>query len=147
VSEVLNAWAAANRFLLYLLPPHSSHLLQPLDQGFFRRFKIQYSLLAPIKSVSKISSSVERIWMAIEATTTARLIWNAWTPIGIVCMIREGECRECALDAGHVLADLALQSSPDGVVPTFKGARCRGMNTSQFRLLNEDKVLIWEADQ
>jgi hypothetical protein len=64
---------------------------------------------------------------------------------GIVSMIREGECREYALDAGHVLADPALQSSPDGAVPTFEGARGPGVNTSEFGLLTEDKVLIWEA--
>jgi hypothetical protein len=61
LSEVLNVWAAANRILLYILPPHSSYLPQPLDQGFVRRLKIQYSLFAPIKSFPKISSSLERI--------------------------------------------------------------------------------------
>jgi hypothetical protein len=66
---------------------------------------------------------------------------------GIVCMIREGGCRECALDAGHVMADPALQSSPEGAVPTFEGARGRGVNTSQFNLLNENEILIWEAGQ
>jgi hypothetical protein len=99
-----------------------SHFLQPLDQGFFRRLKIQYSLIAPIKNLSKISSSLERIWMAIEATTIVRLIWNVWTPTGVVCMIRERECRECALDAGYILINPALQSSPEGAVPTFEAA-------------------------
>jgi hypothetical protein len=83
--------------------------------------------------------------MAIEATKIARLIWNAWTHTGIVCMIREAECRECALDAGHVLADRTLQSSQEVAVPTFEGARGRGVNRSQFGLLNEDEVLIWGA--
>jgi hypothetical protein len=41
---VLNAWAAADNIILCALPPHSSHLLQPLDQGFFRRLKVQYAL-------------------------------------------------------------------------------------------------------
>jgi hypothetical protein len=59
--------------------------------------------------------------MVIEATTIARLIWNAWTHTGIVCMIHEGECRKCALDEGHGLADPALQSSLEGAVPTFEG--------------------------
>jgi hypothetical protein len=85
--------------------------------------------------------------MAIEAIIIARLIWNAWMHTGIVCMIREGECRECALDTGYVLADPALQSSLEGAVPTFKEARGRGVNISQFGLLNEDEVLIWEAGQ
>jgi hypothetical protein len=34
LSDVLNAWAAANRILLCLLPPHSSHLLQSLGHDF-----------------------------------------------------------------------------------------------------------------
>jgi hypothetical protein len=85
--------------------------------------------------------------MAIEASTIARLIWNAWTHTGIVCMIREGECRESTMDAGYVLADPVLQSSPEGAVPTFEGTRGRGVNTSQFGLLNEDEVLFWEAGQ
>jgi hypothetical protein len=62
-------------------------------------------------------------------------------------MIREGECREYALDAGHVLTDPALQNSPEGAVPTFEGACGQAVNTSQFGLLNEDEVLIWEAGQ
>jgi hypothetical protein len=78
------------------------------------------------KSLSKISSSLESIWMAIEATTIARIIWNAWTHTGIVCMIREGKCSECALDAGHILADPALQSSPERAVPTFERAAAEG---------------------
>jgi hypothetical protein len=61
-------------------------------------------------------------WMAIEVTTIGRLIWNTWPHTGIFCMIREGECRECALDAGHVLADPSLQISPEGVVPTSEGS-------------------------
>jgi hypothetical protein len=85
--------------------------------------------------------------MAIEVTTIQRLIWNAWTHTRIICMICEGECRECALEAGHVLADPALQSSPEGAIPAFEAARGRGVNTSQFGLPNEDEVLIWESGQ
>jgi hypothetical protein len=147
LSEVLKSWAASNRILLYLLLFHSSHLLQPLDQGFFRRLQIQYSLFAPIKNLSKIFNSFERIWTAIEATMIARLIWNGWTHTDNVCMIHEGECRECALDAEHVFADPTLQSSSERSVPTFEGVCGRGVNTSQFGLLNEDEVLISEAGQ
>jgi hypothetical protein len=147
LSEILNAWAAEHQILLYLLPAHSSHLLQPLDQGFFRRLKIQYSLFPPIKGLSKISSSLERIWMAIQATTIARLVWNAWTHTGIACTIRNGECRECTLQPEHVLRDPTLQGSPDGAAPIFEGGRGRGVGTSQFGLLNEDEMLIWEAGQ
>jgi hypothetical protein len=59
--------------------------------------------------------------MVIEAATIARLIWNTQTHISIVCMTREGECLECALNAEHVLADPALHSSPEGRYRPSKG--------------------------
>jgi hypothetical protein len=64
--------------------------------------------------------------MVIEAATIARLIWNTWTHTGIVYMIREGKCHECALDAGHVQADPALQSSSEGRYRPSKGPAAEG---------------------
>jgi hypothetical protein len=119
----------------------------PCIKAFSDDLKFNILSLPQCKAFSKIYNSLERIWMTIEATTFSRLIWNAWTHTGIVCMIREGECREYALDTGHVLVDPALQSSLEGAVPTFEGARGRGVNTSQFGLLNGDEVLIWEVGQ
>jgi hypothetical protein len=147
LSEILNAWAAENQILLYTLPPHSSHLLQPLDQGFFRRLKIQYGLFPAIKHMSKISGILERIWMAIQATTVTRLVWNAWQHTGIVPGIEEGVCQRCTLSPEHVLADGALQAVMDGRTPTWEGGRGRGVSTGEFGLLNEDEMLIWEAGQ
>jgi hypothetical protein len=85
--------------------------------------------------------------MAMEATTIMRLIWNAWGHTGIVCIVRQGKCCECALDSKHVLGDPALQASPDEAVSISEGARGRGVNTSQFGILNEDEMLIWEVGQ
>jgi hypothetical protein len=85
LSDVLNAWIAENQILLSLLPPHSSHLVQPLDQGFSRRLKVEYSLFATITILSKRSSSLDRIWMLIQATIIARLVWNTGSHTGSVC--------------------------------------------------------------
>jgi hypothetical protein len=107
--KILNAWAAEHQILLYIFPSHSPHLIQPPDQGCFRRLKIQYSLFPPIEGLSKISSFLERIWMAIQATTIAMLVWNAWTHTGIACTIRNGECRECILRPEHILWNPTVQ--------------------------------------
>jgi hypothetical protein len=147
LSEILTAWAVQNHILLYFLPPHSNPLLQPLDQGFFRRLKIQYSLFAPIKGLSKISSSLERIWMAIQATTITRIVLNAWTHTGIICAVEDGECKRCELDPARVLGDPALQPASGGAIPIFEGGRGRGVSTGQFGLLDEDEMLIWDAGQ
>jgi hypothetical protein len=147
LSEIVSAWAAQNHIILYLLPPHSTHLLQPLDQGFFRRLKIQYSLFMPIKGISKISSSLERIWMAIQASTVTRIVWNAWGHTGVICEIENGECVRCGVDPARVLKDPALQPTFDGGTPVYEGARGRGVSTGQFGVLDEDEMLIWQAGQ
>jgi hypothetical protein len=111
---ILGAWAAMNRLLLVLLPPHASHLLQPLDQGFFRRLKTRYGIFQRIPELSKISSSLERIWMAFQATTITRLIWNSWKHAGIVPVIENGECIRCQPDSQRILSDPALRTGVGG---------------------------------
>ena len=36
-------WANANNIILFVLPPHCSHILQPMDVGCFGPFQIKYS--------------------------------------------------------------------------------------------------------
>jgi hypothetical protein len=145
--QVLGPWAAMHHILLVVLPPHTSHLLQPLDQGFFRRLKTQYSVFQRIPELSKISSSLERIWMAFQATTITRLICNSWKHAGIVPVIENGECIRCELDSQRVLRDPALRTVVGGSEPIWEGARGNRVSTGEFGLLNEDEMLIMEAGQ
>ena len=147
LSEILNAWAAEHNTLLDVLPPHTSHLLQPLDQGFFRRLKVQYGLFPLIRGLSKVSGILERIWMAVQATTISPIVWNAWTHSGIRCIVTEGHCTGCALGAEHVSRDPALHPVAEGEASIFEGARGRGVVSAEFGVLNEDEMLIWEARQ
>ena len=39
----LTRWAKKNNVILFVLPPHTSHLLQPLDVGIFGPFKTIYN--------------------------------------------------------------------------------------------------------
>ena len=43
ISLTLSEWAKQNNMILFVLPPHSSHLTQPLDVGIFGPFKKIYS--------------------------------------------------------------------------------------------------------
>lgn len=43
ISEILFAQCAERNIQIVLIPPHSSHLVQPLDQGAFRSMKSKYS--------------------------------------------------------------------------------------------------------
>ncbi|MEW8548101.1 MAG: hypothetical protein AB2693_31750 [Candidatus Thiodiazotropha sp.] len=43
ISLTLTEWARTNHVILFVLPPHTSHLTQPLDVGVFGPFKTMYS--------------------------------------------------------------------------------------------------------
>ena len=43
ISLTLTDWAKANNAILFVLPPHTSHLTQPLDVGIFGPFKAMYN--------------------------------------------------------------------------------------------------------
>jgi hypothetical protein len=77
MSEVISAFAAENGITLFLLPPHSSHLLKPLDQGFFRRIKVQFGQFPRLRDFSKATSTCKCLFMALQGTFVARNIWNS----------------------------------------------------------------------
>jgi hypothetical protein len=64
MSEAISAFTAEHVIAFFLLPPHSSHLLQPLDQGFFRHVNVQFGQFQRIKEPSKVMSTCERFFMA-----------------------------------------------------------------------------------
>ena len=43
ISLTLTEWAKAHNVVLFVLPPHTSHLTQPLDVRVFRPFKAMYN--------------------------------------------------------------------------------------------------------
>ena len=43
ISLILTEWARTHHVILFVLPPHTSHLTQPLDVGVFGPFKTMYS--------------------------------------------------------------------------------------------------------
>jgi hypothetical protein len=77
MSQVIRAFAAAHGITLFLFSPHSSDRLQPLDQGFFCRVKVQFGQFPRIREFSKTTSTCERVFMAQQATFITRIIWNS----------------------------------------------------------------------
>jgi hypothetical protein len=135
--KLLNAWARENHITLCLLPPHSSHLVQPLDKGFFRRVKAQFASLAPLQGFSHISDICERIHMSIEAASVTLIIWNSWKSAGIVPVIQDGVCRSLVLDESRPLSNPTLDHAP---LPVMEGARGRRTLDAKFGILNEQEA-------
>ena len=69
----LRAFCGVNNITVLLLPPHSSHLLQPLDRGFFQRCKAQFNSFPADEGTSKITNTLERIFEAFQACVSHRV--------------------------------------------------------------------------
>jgi hypothetical protein len=142
--DLANAICAENNITLYLLPPHSSHLCQPLDRGYFRKLKSCYARERRIPGLSKISCMLERIYGALQAASVIRTIWNSWEASGFLPTIEQGRCVGFTLKPELVLDRDALHH----VAPPVKeGQIGRKVNSAEFGVLNEDEMLIYEAGQ
>ena len=140
-SELLSAACAENQIRLVVLPPHSSHLVQPLDRFIFRRMKREYGMMSPIPSLTKISGTLERVWSAYQAANVMWIIWRSWEAVGIKPKIEQGICVSCTLDPDSLSQDPTLQHS---FTPQ---ERSRGtfVDTGAQGFLNEDEFMLLEA--
>jgi hypothetical protein len=121
LSDELFAAAAENGVTLFMLPPHSSHLLQALDKGFFKRVKTQFTSFGKLATMSKISSTCERIHMAMQASTVTLTIWHSWSSTGIIPVIEEGVCTKVILREEDVLLDSRLAHAQPEVAESARG--------------------------
>ena len=140
-SDLLAAACAENQIHLVVLPPHSSHLVQPLDRFIFRRMKREYGMMSPIQSLTKISSTLERVWSAYQAANVMWIIWRSWEAAGIKPNIEKGICVSCTLDLEGILQDRTLQHS---FTPQER-SRGTPVETGAQGFLNEDEFMLLEA--
>ena len=142
LSDELNALCASNCILLYLIPPHSSHLLQPLDQWIFHKMKREFAQTSPIRELSKISSSLERVWCAYQSSEVFWGIWRSWRQAGIEPHIQDGVCVAVGLEPNRVLESPMLCHAQ---VPS-EMSRGRRAEPALYGCLNEDEWLLQDAN-
>jgi hypothetical protein len=88
VSASLVGYCIQNRILLVLLPPHSSHLLQPLDVGIFRPLKTALAhrqtqlFRSGVRRIEK-AEWVEDFMEAQEDAITEKNVLSAWRSAGL----------------------------------------------------------------
>ena len=137
----LRAFCGMNDITVLVIPPHSSHLLQPLDRGFFRRCKAQFSSFPAEEGASRITNTLERIFEAFQACRVTGFIWRCWSHAGIVPVVRDGKLTGYTPAVDKVMQEPALNHQ---VVESAQGRRT--VNAS-FGILNEDEHLLYEAGQ
>ena len=98
-------------------------------------------MMSPISSLTKISSTLERVWNAYQAANVMWIIWRLWEAAGIKPKIEQGICVSYTLDPDAVSQDRTLQHS---FTPQ---ERSRGtfVDTGAQGFLNEDEFMFLEA--
>lgn len=86
VSKSVIEWANSKNVILFILPAHTSHLLQPLDVSIFSPFKTYYYSECATYMRNKIGQTVTRYQMCQLACTA---YMKAMTPQNIVAGFRK----------------------------------------------------------
>lgn len=140
-NELLKTICAHYGIMLILLPPHSSHILQPLDQLIFKRMKSEYSQFGQINYLSKISSSLERVFNAYQASNIIWIIWRSWSHCGFIPQIENGKCRFCLLDPNTVLSNDLLQHP----IKVNESTRGQKNERGEFGILNQKEYEMMQS--
>ena len=139
----LDAFCALHNTALVVLPPHSSHILQPLDRLYFSHVKQVYATTHVGQSLSELSRQILRVVTAFQASNIRYSICQSWRMTGITPVVEAREVTGVRLDPHALQGATALQH-------TFQGnPRARGPrnDTAKWGLLNEDQLMLYEAGQ
>lgn len=142
-SSILRAFCAINNCDIFCLPPHSSHLLQPLDRLYFSRVKQSYASTQIAPSISELSRQLLRVFTAFQASNLTYFICQSWSMSGIVPIIEQRQVVAVRLDPEAIWKATTMQHSFTG------NQRERGVpnDRAKWGLLTEDESLIMEANQ
>lgn len=131
---------AERNIKLIFIPPHSSHILQPLDQVFFKNVKRQFSLRRKIIPVSEISSTLQRISSAYQAASVDWDIIQSWAHTGVVPMRDTGGPWRIELDLRKILESGEVEPGEIN-----ERAREKKLNGDLWGLLNSEQLKVKAA--
>ena len=92
ISLFLTRWAKRNNVILFVLPPHTSHLLQPLDVGIFGPFKTIYNKECQKYLRENPGAKVTKLQVA-KLTRNAYL--SAFSPQNLISAFRKPGVHPC----------------------------------------------------
>ena len=140
--DITGAVAAVNGVSIIALPPHGSHLTQPLDREFFLKVKQFYSFYTLRSDISKISATILRVMQSIFSAGIPPIIINSWAMTGIVPIVRNGCVARIELSPPQFTLP---QRNENGEQESARQSR-RRVDTTGPGLLNADQQLFLEAN-
>ena len=124
ISPTLINWARENNIILFVLPPHTSHLLQPLDVGVFGPFKHYYHSECSMflhKNIGRVITRYDIAALACKAylkATTPQTVQNAFKKTGVYPLKQDAIPEEALYTA-----EVFREKNPVEKVKVLKGGR------------------------
>ena len=142
MSDILRAYCAMHQVDIVCLPPHSSHLLQPLDRLYFSRLKQLYSQSFVGANLGPVIRALLRVVVAFDTCASRYLICESWSMTGIHPIVTDREVTGVQPEPDRLQEATAMQHAPAPRCP--RGER---IERAQWGLLTEDERMILEAGQ
>ena len=140
--DLTGSFAALNNVSVISIPPHSSHLTQPLDREFFLKVKKFYSFYTARSDLPKISGRILRVIQSLFSAATLPTIVTSWAMTGIVPIIINGSVSHVALSPRNITLPTRV---PVGEQDE-RGRSRRRVAYSGPGVLNEDQQMFFEAN-
>ena len=140
---MLRAVCASLNIEILCLPPHSSHILQPLDRLYFSRVKQMYSQSSVGSGLSPVSKALLRVVTAFESAQSRYMICMSWRMAGLRPVVAEREVTAILPDPDLLEGETSLEHA-EAQPHRARGARNQ---QAQWGILTEDERLILEAGQ
>mgnify|MGYP001134751241 FL=1 len=138
LSHILFAKCAEKNINVVIIPPHSSHLVQTLDQGIFRSMKNDYSSVPDWPDVSKISQRLQKIFTVLERAQNHQLILRSWAKVGILPILVDGDVDHVELVENAVLKNESVLNALSKKVNEKE--RGKKNDRADWGLMNEDEI-------
>ena len=95
---MIKAFCASMNVDILCLPPHSSHLLQPLDRLYFSRLKQFYAQLCIGKNLLATSRTLLNIVVASEQARSLYMIVQSWAMTGLRPSVEDREVSRVSVE-------------------------------------------------
>jgi len=142
VHESIKAILAQNLIEFYLLPSHTSHIIQPLDQCFFSKVKNNYRNIMISENLSIFTKKLEEIFVSIETSQVTHYILKSWELAGIHPNLLEGEIKTISLAPQNVLKKHFPPQDPNGIVAAEAGTSTNNQIAIRKKSINYEWGLI-----
>lgn len=100
----LNAKLASLDILYVCMPPHSSHLLQPLDRYFFSVVKGNYKYMKAREHLCEVTANLDKIFRSLQMANNIDTIITSFTRAGIEPQIIDGEIKKVFINRDRLIS-------------------------------------------